>query len=69
MNEKNSLGLDKCFGELDNPILLFTEWYNEAKKTEINEINGILHLMGQKQNVKTTLNLEYLKKINALINS
>ena len=39
------------------------------KKTEINEINGILHLMGQKQNVKTTLNLEYLKKINALINS
>ena len=41
----------------------------KGKKTEINEINGILHLMGQKQNVKTTLNLEYLKKINALINS
>ena len=41
----------------------------KGKKTEINEINGILHLMGQKQNVKTTLNLEYLKKINTLINS
>ena len=37
MNEKNSLGLDKCFLDLDNPILLFTEWYNEAKKTEIND--------------------------------
>ena len=41
----------------------------KGKKTEINEINGSLHIMGQKQNVKTTLNLEYLKKINALINS
>ena len=41
MNEKNSLGLDKCFGELDNPILLFTEWYDEAKKTEINDPNAL----------------------------
>ena len=41
MNEKNSLGLDKCFGDLDNPILLFTEWYNEAKKTEINDPNAL----------------------------
>ena len=41
MNEKNSLGLDKCFLELDNPILLFTEWYNEAKKTEINDPNAL----------------------------
>ena len=23
MNQKNSLGLDKCFGELDDPIKLF----------------------------------------------
>ena len=41
MNEKNSLGLDKCFLELDNPILLFTEWYNEAKKNEINDPNAL----------------------------
>ena len=41
MNEKNSLGLDKCFLELDNPILLFTEWYKEAKKTEINDPNAL----------------------------
>ena len=41
MNEKNSLGLDKCFLDLDNPILLFTKWYNEAKKTEINDPNAL----------------------------
>ena len=41
MNEKNSLGLDKCFLELDNPILLFTEWYNKAKITEINDPNAL----------------------------
>ena len=41
MNEKNSLGLDKCFLDLNNPILLFTEWYNEAKKTEINDPNAL----------------------------
>ena len=41
MNEKNSLGLDKCFLDLDNPIPLFTEWYNEAKKTEINDPNAL----------------------------
>ena len=41
MNEKNSLGLDKCFLELDNPILLFAEWYKEANKTEINDPNAL----------------------------
>ena len=41
MNEKNSLGLDKCFLDFDNPILLFTNWYNEAKKTEINDPNAL----------------------------
>ncbi len=40
-----------------------------GNKTEINEINGILHQIGKKQNVKTTLNHKYLKKIKALINS
>ena len=50
MNEKNSLGLDKCFLELDNPILLFTEWYNEAKKTEINNILKIFIFVMQRNN-------------------
>ena len=37
MNQKNSLGLDNCFRDLENPIELFNEWFNEAKKTEIND--------------------------------
>ena len=41
MNQKNSLGLDLCFKDLDNPIDLFDEWFNEAKKTEINDPNAL----------------------------
>ena len=41
MNQKNSLGLDKCFGELDDPFKLFEEWFNEAKKKEINDPNAL----------------------------
>ena len=41
MNQKNSLGLDKFFGELDDPFKLFEEWFNEAKKSEINDPNAL----------------------------
>ena len=41
MNQKNSLGIDHCFGELDNPFKLFEEWFNQAKKTEINDPNAL----------------------------
>ena len=41
MNQKNSLGLDKCFGELDNPFNLFGEWFAEAKKLEPNDPNAL----------------------------
>ena len=41
MNQKNSLGLDKCFGELDDPFKLFGEWFNKAKETEINDPNAL----------------------------
>ena len=41
MNQKNSLGLDYCFRDLENPIDLFGEWFNEAKKTEINDPNAL----------------------------
>ena len=41
MNEKNSLGIDLCFKDLDNPIDLFGQWFNEAKKTEINDPNAL----------------------------
>ena len=41
MNQKNSLDIDLCFKDLDNPIDLFVEWFNEAKKTEINDPNAL----------------------------
>ena len=37
-----------------------------GRKTEINEINGILIQIGNKNNARTHLNSEYLKKINAV---
>ena len=41
MNQKNSLGLNKCFKDLDDPIKLFGEWFEEAKKNEINDPNAL----------------------------
>ena len=41
MNQKNSLGLEICFKEFENPIDLFREWFNEAKKSEINDPNAL----------------------------
>ena len=40
MNEKNTLGLNLCFKDHNNPITLFEEWFNKAKKTEINDPNA-----------------------------
>ena len=41
MNQKNSLGLDKCFLDLDDPFKLFETWFVEAKKKEINDPNAL----------------------------
>ena len=41
MNQKNSLGLNKCFLELDDPFKLFEKWFVEAKKKEINDPNAL----------------------------
>ena len=41
MNQKNSLGLNKCFLDLDDPIKLFEKWFDEAKKKEINDPNAL----------------------------
>ena len=38
---KNSLGLNKCFLDLDDPFKLFEKWFNEAKKNEINDPNAL----------------------------
>ena len=37
MNQKNSLGLNSCFLDLDNPFELFKSWMIEAKKKEIRD--------------------------------
>ena len=41
MNQKNSLGLNKCFLDLDDPFKLFEKWFDEAKKKEINDPNAV----------------------------
>jgi len=41
MNQKNSLGLDKSFLDLDDPFELFEKWFNEAKNKEINDPNAL----------------------------
>ena len=41
MNQKNSLGLDSCFRDLEDPLALFTKWLAEAEKKEINDPNAL----------------------------
>ena len=40
-NKKNSLGLDLCFEDLENPIDLFKKWFKRAEETEINDPNAV----------------------------
>ena len=49
-NGKNSLGIDKCFDDLDNPIELFKKWFAEAEKSEINDPNAVAVATSSKDN-------------------
>ena len=40
-NDKNSLGLDSIFEDLDNPIDLFKNWLKKAEEKEINDPNAV----------------------------
>ena len=40
MNQKNSLGLNSCFTDLNDPIELFKLWIAEADKNEIKDPNA-----------------------------
>ena len=51
MNEKNSLGLNHCFLDLDDPIELFKIWMNEAKKSELNDPNALSLATSNKYNI------------------
>ena len=51
MNQKNSLGLNRCFLDIDDPIQLFHEWMEEAKKTEPNDPNAVALATSNKKNI------------------
>ena len=51
MNQKNSIGINKCFGEIKNPIELFKSWFDEAKKTEINDPNAVALATSNKDSI------------------
>ena len=50
MNQKNSLGLNNCFLDLDDPIQLFKLWMDEAKKAEPNDPNALSLATSDKNN-------------------
>ena len=51
MNQKNSLGLNSCFLDIDDPIHLFHEWMEEAKKTEPNDPNAVSLATSNQNNI------------------
>ena len=63
MNQKNSLGLNKCFMDLADPIALFDKWYEEAKKTEINDPNAIALATSNKNNIPS-VRMVLMKEFN-----
>ena len=63
MNQKNSLGIDKCFKDIADPIKLFEEWFNEAKKTEINDPNALALATADKSGIPS-VRMVLLKSFN-----
>ena len=51
MNQKNSLGLDKSFLDLDDPFKLFEKCFDEAKNKEINDPNALALGTSTKQGI------------------
>ena len=63
MNQKNSLGLNSCFLDIEDPILLFNEWMEEAKKTEPNDPNAVSLATSNKKNIPS-VRMVLLKDFN-----
>jgi len=63
MNQKNSLGLNSCFLDLNDPMELFKVWMDEAKKTELNDPNA-LALGTSDQNNSPSIRMVLLKDFN-----
>ena len=63
MNQKNSIGLNICFGDTDKPIDLFKVWFEEAKKAEINDPNAVA-LATTDTNLVPSVRMVLLKDFN-----
>ena len=63
MNQKNSLGLNNCFLDLDDPIKLFKIWMDEAKNSEPNDHNAVALATSNKNNFPS-LRMVLLKDFN-----
>ena len=63
MYQKNSLGLNSCFLDLDDPINLFDTWMEEAKKTEPNHPNAVALATSSKNNIPS-VRMVLLKDFN-----
>jgi len=63
MNQKNSLGLDACFKDYDDPLELFKIWMSEAEKNEINDPNA-LSLATANKNNEPSVRMVLLKGIS-----
>ena len=61
--KKNSLGLNSCFLDLDNPFKLFKIWMKEAKKKEPNDPNA-LSLATSNKNGVPSVRIVLLKDVN-----
>tara|TARA_B100001996_G_scaffold55555_1_gene39373 strand:+ start:339 stop:965 length:627 start_codon:yes stop_codon:yes gene_type:complete len=51
MNQKNSLGLNSCFLDLNDPFELFKDWIDQAKKSEPNDHNALALATADKNSV------------------
>ena len=63
MNQKNSLGINNCFLDLEDPIHLFKVWMDEAKKSEPNDPNAVALATSNKNNLPS-VRMVLLKDFN-----
>ena len=63
MNQKNPLGLNSCFLDLNDPIDLFIEWMKEAEKSEPNDPNALALATADKKGIPS-VRMVLLKGVN-----
>ena len=53
MNQKNALGLNSCFLDINSPIELFRIWMDEAKNSELNDPNALALATADKNSISS----------------